>query len=153
MLCVSLLRCPQLEWIMDPQKVTGVGMLYGAGPTNTDFPLTFCSSCPMHKSSDQSCGYNSFYCFGQRKAFLPVNIPKNLCQAECSVWHLWVNERAALASELDFRTQNLERNVANVMLPKPLLMRIYIKNDPVELQQCMVLQFRRMGSCLQPRAT
>lgn len=64
-----------------PQKVNGVGMLYGAGSTNTDFPLTFYSSCPMYKSSDQSCGHNSFYCFGQGRGFLPVNIPKILCVA------------------------------------------------------------------------
>lgn len=64
-----------------PQKVNGFGMLDGTVSTNTDFPLTFCSSCPTYRSSDQSCGDNSFYCFGQGKGFLSVNIPKNLCVA------------------------------------------------------------------------
>lgn len=119
-------------------------------------PLTLCSSCPTCKSSEQSSGHNSFYCFGQGKGFFACKHSKKTCvwlPSKWSVWHLWVNERAALALELDFKTQNLERNVANVMLPKPPLMRIYIKNDPVELQHWMVLQFSRMELCLQPRAT
>lgn len=159
MLWVSLLRCPHLEWVMVPhcpQKVTRVGMLDGAGSASTDFPLTLCSSCPTCKSSEQSCGHNSFYCFGQGKGFFACKHSKKTCvwlPSKWSVWHLWVNERAALALELDFKTQNLERNVANVMLPKPPLVRIYIENDPVELQQWMVLQFSRMELCPQPRAT
>lgn len=89
-----------------PQKVNGVGMLYGAGSTSNEFPLTLCSSCPMYKSSDQSCGRNSFYCFGQAKGFLPVNIPKNLFVAAkpsdlSGICELM--KRAALALELDFK--------------------------------------------------
>lgn len=61
-----------------PQKVDGIRILYEAVSDDNDLPLTFCSSCVMFKSSDQSCGYNSFYFFGQGRGFLTVNIPKNL---------------------------------------------------------------------------
>lgn len=59
-------------------KVYGIRILYEAVSDNIDLPLIFCSSSIMFKSPDRSCGYNSFYCFGQVRGFLSVKIPKNL---------------------------------------------------------------------------
>lgn len=51
-------------------------MLHETVSDNTDLSLTFCSSSIVFKSPNQSCGYNSFYCFGQVRGFLSVNIQK-----------------------------------------------------------------------------
>lgn len=64
-----------------PQKVNEVGMLYRAGSTNTDFPLTFSPAVLCTNLQTKSVGIIPFIVSVKGKDFCLQTFQKNLCVA------------------------------------------------------------------------